>query len=1071
LEQIAYDNTILKRDFIYSYFGEGESNIKSIGGIAGGGGGTGGGGGMTSEQLEMLTNLASWWKLDEDNDAIYSEKSVYSLKGVSALGLGSGGGGGGDFDRLDDWADYNETKANWVLSALLGYDLHTRVNTLEASGVAIDIAITGSGNAVTDVSKSGNTLTFTKGSTFALSTHTHTIAQITGLQGALDLKVTQSDIDTAIDGIEIGGRNLITDSANINILQLYGVSATYSSVANSSVPSGVVFTATDITRTNGNYVFFLPILGSSRTRFKVANGERVTVSFYIKTNVTQILQAPGFNLSTEVNATWKKVQHSFTFPASANLHYFLIGDGLTSFEVHSIKMERGTKATDWTPALEDQVSDWNESNASSFSFIKNKPTQLSQFTDNIGVANHISNKANPHAVTKSQVGLGNVDNVKQATKSEFDTHTANSTVHITSTERNNWNDANSKKHTHGNKSVIDALTQGHINVLNKLSLDAQGNVKVDATLWATGGISALGLGDGGSSGGGVDMLDAWGNYTEAKADYYVPASLLVSFRSNTLNRLTSLENGSATSIETTGSGNAITGVSKSGNLLTFNKGLTFALATHTHTIAQITGLQGALDLKATQSDIDTAIDGIEIGGRNLIPINTGIWEIGAIPSATGENSPSTLRLRTIEYINAESNQDYCLSIYSDHKIAFLAYDASGAYIGYLGSQVFHTSSGVLKTPSNTARLRLVLAKNDDSTIGLSDLSNVKIKLEKGNKPTDWTEAPEDELISSRNLWLGTGSPITRSGGNYSLVSRDLRDFISEGDTCTLQFDLTTTLAYDTRIYASLTPNINWGNMTEFHRQTVPLGKSRYRVTFSYKDISTRPYLIFYKNEVTFDTATFENLTLVKGTKAVWSPAPEDQISDWNTTNVASLSYIKNKPTQLSQFTDNIGVTSHIANKANPHSVTKAQVGLSNVLNVASYSKTESDNTFLKLTGGTLTGTLTALAMYYADASLVTSNKVGFYLWGNELQINWRDPSTGVFLYDLLKINGETKNAVFTGNVTASVGINTPKVDFGNGFTIEPSGTELVFKYNGVIKQRMLSDGTILATGGITALST
>ena len=53
----------------------------------------------------------------------------------------------------------------------------------------------------------------------------------------------------------------------------------------------------------------------------------------------------------------------------------------------------------------------------------------------------------------------------------------------------------------------------------------------------------------------------------------------------------------------------------------------------------------------------------------------------------------------------------------------------------------------------------------------------------------------------------------------------------------------------------------------------------------------------------------------------------------------------------------------------------------------------------------------------------------------------------------------------TGNVTA------PTFRIGGNWTIELSGTELVFKYNGVIKQRMLSDGTILATSGITALST
>src|SRR5690554_1882450 len=212
LEQIAYDDTILKRDFIYSYFGEGESNIKSIGGIAGGGGATGGGG-MTSEQLAILNNLASWWKLDEENDAIYSEKSVYSLKGVSALGYGdSGGSGGGGIDKLDSWANYTTEKADYYVPASLlvpfRNDTLSRLTSLE-SGSATSIVTTGSGNAITSLTKSGNVITATKGLSFALSTHTHTIAQITGLQGALDLKATPADITTAIDGIEIGGRNLV----------------------------------------------------------------------------------------------------------------------------------------------------------------------------------------------------------------------------------------------------------------------------------------------------------------------------------------------------------------------------------------------------------------------------------------------------------------------------------------------------------------------------------------------------------------------------------------------------------------------------------------------------------------------------------------------------------------------------------------------------------------------------------------------------------------------------------------------------------------------------------------------
>ena len=38
---------------------------------------------------------------------------------------------------------------------------------------------------------------------------------------------------------------------------------------------------------------------------------------------------------------------------------------------------------------------------------------------------HFLNKENPHAVTAEQVGLGNVDNVKQATRTEFYYHTGN----------------------------------------------------------------------------------------------------------------------------------------------------------------------------------------------------------------------------------------------------------------------------------------------------------------------------------------------------------------------------------------------------------------------------------------------------------------------------------------------------------------------------------------------------------------------------------------------------------------------------------------------------------------------
>ena len=184
-------------------------------------------------------------------------------------------------------------------------------------------------------------------------------------------------------------------------------------------------------------------------------------------------------------------------------------------------------------------------------------------------------------------------------------------------------------HEHSNKSLLDSISQSNIDVLEKLSVDDDGNIKVDTNLWATGGISAFGLGDEGSggSGGGIDRLDSWANYTEAKANYYAPASLLVPFRNDTLSRLASLEAGGGgggdVEISITGSGNAITGVSKDENTLTFAKSSTFALSSHNHTIAQVTGLQSALNAKQ-----NTLIAGanITISG-NTISASGGISSV------------------------------------------------------------------------------------------------------------------------------------------------------------------------------------------------------------------------------------------------------------------------------------------------------------------------------------------------------------------------------------------------------------------------------------------------------------
>jgi hypothetical protein len=49
----------------------------------------------------------------------------------------------------------------------------------------------------------------------------------------------------------------------------------------------------------------------------------------------------------------------------------------------------------------------------------------------------------------------------RAAASDLTSHTSDTTVHVTSEERTNWNDANSKKHAHNNKTVLDNTTASY----------------------------------------------------------------------------------------------------------------------------------------------------------------------------------------------------------------------------------------------------------------------------------------------------------------------------------------------------------------------------------------------------------------------------------------------------------------------------------------------------------------------------------------------------------------------------------------------------------------------------------
>lgn len=124
------------------------------------------------------------------------------------------------------------------------------------------------------------------------------------------------------------------------------------------------------------------------------------------------------------------------------------------------------------------------------------------------------------------------------------------------------------------KSTADGLALTHVTT---------GTV---ANFYATGEVSAGGVGSGGSGGGGGLIESVYG-YTKLDGEYK-DTDLNNTFNAYTIaqinKRVVSLEGGSALTVTTTGSGNAVTSVAKSGTAITVTKGTTFVDTTNAQTI-------------------------------------------------------------------------------------------------------------------------------------------------------------------------------------------------------------------------------------------------------------------------------------------------------------------------------------------------------------------------------------------------------------------------------------------------------------------------------------------------------
>lgn len=168
-----------------------------------------------------------------------------------------------------------------------------------------------------------------------------------------------------------------------------------------------------------------------------------------------------------------------------------------------------TDKPSWITSTKPSYS-WNE--------ITSKPSTFtpSEHTHNYASLVKVGNTAyNAASNVISLPAYPTLSSLGAVSSTDFNAHIGNTTLHITSTERTNWNDANSKKHTHSNKSVLDGITSakvtnwdGVVTNWNKaFYFDSNGDLKVKVNVIGEKEISAYGAGVSGGS-GSITIVDA-----------------------------------------------------------------------------------------------------------------------------------------------------------------------------------------------------------------------------------------------------------------------------------------------------------------------------------------------------------------------------------------------------------------------------------------------------------------------------------------------------------------------------------------------------------------------------------
>lgn len=278
-------------------------------------------------------------------------------------------------------------------------------------------------------------------------------SEISTMKGQIALKVEQTDITNAINNLQVGGRNFLTQSDKFNV----GVGATgISGIVNSDGTLSITSTSD-----NGNwYTGWAKSYGVTETNMN--EGDIFTISFTMKSSNTTskptiyIKSGMGYySMQGTMSSNWSTIYYTGTWKKangmSLHLGFYNVAG---TIDIKNWKIEKGTKPTDWTPAPEDADN--------AIAVVDNKVTTTNNKVASIETnLNSITQRVSSTESTVSThtTQLGTVDNRINTAK-----NSAISTAANDATTKANNAQTNAKNYTDGqittvNKTITDKVAE------------------------------------------------------------------------------------------------------------------------------------------------------------------------------------------------------------------------------------------------------------------------------------------------------------------------------------------------------------------------------------------------------------------------------------------------------------------------------------------------------------------------------------------------------------------------------------------------------------------------------------